>query len=303
MAYNQHQSMATSDELAALFSRNMTFQQPQPQPQAAQEPTPEPEEEPVITYSISQHYHHSAHIARQEEDDDDDMAVAPQPRPSSEPPQSQEPPAEQLLRHHGVDAAALSAAQLQLFKTADDGQKQRLVELWRICPPMAPVPDVLALSSTTLQQEELLAQLRYEQRLLEAEEQQQQQGNSDMMMSLDGTPLTPVQTAEGCWAAVAVSSSPYYGEPYMLSGYEELARRDYDESARRQYDEEEAVAAATHPPKDVYSHFGYRPATDPVYGGNAWALHQQQQQQQQQQQEAMENQYGAFQQMGGGMEF
>ncbi|KAI1638410.1 hypothetical protein F4809DRAFT_252098 [Biscogniauxia mediterranea] len=315
MAYNQQQSMPTSDELAALFSRNMTFQQLQPQPQA-QEPTPEPEEEPVITYSISQHYHHSAHIARQE--DDDDMAVPPQPRPSSEPPQSQEPPAEQILRHHGVDPAALSAAQLQLFKTADDGQKQRLVELWRICPPAAPVPAapaVLALSSTTLEQEELLAQLRYEQRLLEAEEQQQQQQQQqgDMMMSLDGTPLTPVQTAEGRWAVVAVSSSPYYGEPYMLSGYEELARRDYDESARRQYDEEEAAAAAVaaHPPKDVYSHFGYRPATDPVYGGNAWALHQlqqqqqqqQKQQQQQQQQEAMENQYGAFQQMSGGMEF
>ncbi|KAI0594076.1 hypothetical protein F4775DRAFT_459661 [Biscogniauxia sp. FL1348] len=297
MAYNQQQPMPTSDELAALF-RNMTFQQPQPQ----QEPSPEPEE-PVITYSISQHYHHSAHIARQE----DDAAVPTPPRPSSEPTQSQQPSAEQILRDHGVDPSALSAAQLQLFKTADDGQKQRLIELWRICPP-SPHPAasamLLALSSTTLEQEELLAQLRYEQRL-EAEEregqlQQQQGGNADITMSLDDTPLTPIQTAEGRWV---VAMSPPYGEPYMLSGYEELARRDYEESARRQYEEE-----AAHPPKDVYSHFGaavggYRPATDPVYSGNAWALRrQQQQQQQQQQQEAMENQYGAFQQMGG-MEF
>ncbi|KAI5927607.1 hypothetical protein F4810DRAFT_272227 [Camillea tinctor] len=280
MAYNQQ---PTSDELAALFSRNMTFQ-PAPSP-PQQQPTPEP----VITYSISQHYHHSAHIALQDEADQPQETSAPPQRPSSEPLPA--PPAEQLLRSHGVDPAALSAAQLQLYKTAEPAQQTRLAELWRICPPS---PPYTTLSATSVEQEELFAQLRYEQ---QAQRQAQSDGFGDeTMMSLDGTPLTPVQTTEGRWA-VAVPSSPYYGEPYMTTGYEELARREYEEAARRQFEEARA------PPKDVYSHFGaavggpnmntntYRAATDPVYSGRgAWA-----------QQEAMENQYGAYQM--GGMEF
>lgn len=73
----------------------------------------------------------------------------------------------------------------------------------------------------------------------------------------------------------------------MMSGYEMLARREYEESAKRQLEEEMAR------PKEVYSHFGsavgggpYRLATDPVYAAD-WAT----------QQQAMENQYGVFQQM------
>ncbi|KAI1495683.1 hypothetical protein F5X99DRAFT_402709 [Biscogniauxia marginata] len=275
MAYNQS-NVPSSDELAALFSRNMTFQ-PQPfQPAPQEQPKPQSPEPEPITYSISQHYHHSAHIAHQNEP----PAAAEPPRPSSEPPQSQQPSAELILSQHGVDPSALSASQLQLFKTADDPQKMRLIELWRICPPTNPQDNpAVAWTSTTVEQEELLAQLRYEQRLAAEEEQR------NSVMSLDGTPLTPVQTMEGRW--VATSS---YVEPYMMSGYEELARREYEETARRQY--EEAMTR----PKDVYSHFGaavggptYRPATDPVYNDNSWAR---------QQQESMENQYGAFQQMG-----
>ncbi|KAI0007459.1 hypothetical protein F4779DRAFT_629112 [Xylariaceae sp. FL0662B] len=268
MTYSQP-NMQANDELAALFSRTLTFQ-PQPvhppqEPPTPQEPEPEPEPEP-IKYSISQHYTHSAHIARQAE-----PPAEPQ-RPSSEPTQAS---AGSILRQHGIDDTALSAAQIELFKTADDAQKLRLIELWRICPPVH-VPDnsTFAWSRTTVEQEELLAQLRYEQRLAEDE-----QKNS--VMSLDGTPLTPVQTGDGHWVATS------YMEPYMMSGYEALARREYEESAKRQY--EESMSR----PKDVYNHFGnavgdqtYRPATDPVYKDD-WMR----------QQQAMENQYGAFQQM------
>jgi len=81
---------------------------------------------------------------------------------------------------------------------------------------------------------------------------------------------------------------------FTESGYEYLAQRDYERSAA--------------PSKDIYSHFGsavggpvYNHSTDPVYktnedihkfpnvGGDWVALMQQRQQ-------AMENQYGAFQQ-------
>ncbi|KAI1333214.1 hypothetical protein F5Y16DRAFT_355117 [Xylariaceae sp. FL0255] len=244
MAYSPQQA---SDELAALLARNLTFQQPAPQP------VPEPE---PITYSISQHYHHSAHIALQDE------PIAEPQRPASEPPQSEFPLAEHVLIQHGVDPTGLSAQQFELFKTADTPQQLRLIELWRICPPTNPQnhPTVES-TNTSIQQEELLAQLRYEQQIAENNSQR------NSMVSMDGTPLTPIQTSEGHWVHV---------EPYMMSGYELLARREYEESAKRQLEEELLRSK-----NEVY-----RSATDPVYA-TGWMA----------QQQAMEDQYGAYQQM------
>ncbi|KAI1418867.1 hypothetical protein F5Y12DRAFT_780918 [Xylaria sp. FL1777] len=270
MAYAQS-NMQDGDELATLFSRNMTFQQPQPvqQPQQERHNLEPPEPEP-IKYSISQHYHHSAHVVQQ-----DDPISEPQ-RPSSVPPQTQ-PSAEQVLSRRGIDPSWLSPQQLDLFKTADTPQQLRLVELWQICPPTNSLANpTVAWMNTTVKQEEILAQLHYEQKLAEEE------ARRNSVMSMDGTPLTPVQTTDGHWVGTA------YVEPYMMSGYEMLARREYEESVKRQLQEEMSGT------KEVYSHFGssvggcdYRLATDPVYA-NDWS-HQQQ---------AMENQYGAFQQMG-----
>ncbi|KAI8958580.1 hypothetical protein F5Y11DRAFT_34058 [Daldinia sp. FL1419] len=265
MTYSQT-NVQNSDDLAALFSRNLTLQ---PRLDQASQET-QRAQEPQITYSISQHYHHSAHVAHQNEPQEE-----PQ-RPSSEPSQTQYS-AESILNTYGVDYTALSSAQMQLFKTAEEGQKLRLIELWRICPPTNVQENpAVAWTSTTVEQEHLLAQLRYERKIAEEEQK-------NTMMSMDGTPLTPVQTGDGRWVATCDV------EPYMMSGYEALARREYEESARQQYEEEMAR------PKDVYSHFGtaiggpnYRPATDPVYD-NDWMKKQQ----------AMENQYGAFQQMDG----
>lgn len=253
--------MQTNEELAALFSRNLTFQ-------SRHLPAPEPEPEPII-YSISQHYTHSAHVVRQPEP----IQEQP-PRPSSEPPQTQEPSAEFILSSYGVDQTALSASQMELFKSAEHSQKLRLIELWRICPPANSHENpAVAWQTTTVEQEEMLAQLRYERQLAEDEQKR-------TVMSLDGTPLTPVQSTDGQWMSTS------YMEPYMLSGYEALARREYEESAREQYID------AAFKPKDIYSHLGsavgaqpYRPATDPVYNNNDWAR----------QQQTMENLYGAYQ--------
>ncbi|ORY60261.1 uncharacterized protein BCR38DRAFT_412438 [Pseudomassariella vexata] len=258
--------MQPNDELSSLFARNLTLH-----PQPVQESLRQQEPEPII-YSISQHYTHSAHVISRDE------PVAEFPRPSSEPPQTQQPAAELILNNHGIDHSTLSASQMELFKTAEDSQKLRLIELWRICPPTN-THENLAVTwmNTTVEQEEMLAQLRYERKLAEEEQQQN-------TMSLDGTPLTPVQTPDGRWIATADT------EPYMLSGYEALARREYAETARKAYEEMSK-------PTSMFSHFGsavggpmYRPAMDPVYN-NDWAR----------QQQAMENQYGAFQ-MGGEME-
>lgn len=157
MAFPQSSTQA-GDELATLFSRNMTFQQPQP---LQQQPQLEPE---PIKYSISQHYHHSAHTVHRE-----DPTPEPQ-RAASVPPQTQ-PSAEQVLSQHGIDPLCLSPQQLDLFKTADTPQQIRLVELWQIYPPThaQQTNPAVAWTNTTVEQEELLAQLRHEQKLAEEE--------------------------------------------------------------------------------------------------------------------------------------
>ncbi|CRK42858.1 hypothetical protein BN1708_016948, partial [Verticillium longisporum] len=88
----------------------------------------------------------------------------------------------------------------------------------------------LAWTSTTVEQEELWARLRYE-RMIEAERQ-------TAVMSLDGTAVQS-QSSDGRWLATNISQNV---EPYMMSGYEELMRRENERQAPK--------------PKDVYSPYG-----------------------------------------------
>lgn len=279
-------NMQVQEELASLFTRNLTLD-PSQQP---------PPEEPKIVY-ISQHYNHSAHLVKQQQEQQQQaqelaeaqaqsqsqiqlQAQQPQ-RPASEPPQSENPDLEAILRTYGVDTSALSPSQIQLFKAADDGQKMRLIQLWSICPPTNSIDNpTLAWSSTTLEQEETLAKIRMERKVQEHE--------TPTVMSLDGTMLTPIQAGDGRWM-----QSQNYMEPYMASGYEEMARREYEASARRSQDYDVSMEPRS---KDVYTHFGtsvggptYSPATDPVYKTTNTGLDWQRQ-------AAMENQYGAYHQ-------
>ncbi|KAL6692080.1 hypothetical protein J3F84DRAFT_109146 [Trichoderma pleuroticola] len=255
-------NMQVHDDLAALFSRNMTFNpEAVPKEMPQEMVVPQQMNQPIV-YAISQHYNHSAHIAKPQFQNQDSQ------RHSSEPPQSDVVSSETILRTHGVDPVTLTPSQLQLFRIADAAQRRRLVELWSICPPSSggDIP-ALAWSSTTMEQEEHLAQLRYEQ----------QQHNH--VMSLDGT---TVQASNSTWVHQASQES----EPYMMSGYEEIMRRERER--------EEANSR----PKDAYSHFGtsvggpsYNPSTDPVYLGADYARHQLQM--------ALAEQYGSFEQHRG----
>ena len=254
--------MKAHDELAALFSRNLTFnpeaQGPPPQEVPRHlDPIAAPSATQHIVYSISQHYHHSTHIPKPSEP----QSQSESQRRSSEPAQCDSMSAENVLRIHGINPATLTPSQLQLFRIAESVQQRRLLELWSICPPNngAEIP-ALAWSSTTVEHEEQLAHMRYER-----QQQQQQQQQQEQTMSLDGT---PVQTASGQWHHQPVPES----EPYMMSGYEELMRRERERQ-------------------------GYTPSTDPVYLGADYT--RQQQQQQQQQQMEMATQYGAFDQFRG----
>ncbi|PHH84524.1 hypothetical protein CDD83_1816 [Cordyceps sp. RAO-2017] len=268
----QPNAQQVHEDLASLFSRTLTFNPdlraaapkdaPRQEPPLSLASPPSSPSQPIV-YSISQHYHHSAHIAKPVPQQQEAPAHEQPQRPSSEPPQSDFSPSETVLRHYGIDVVTLTPSQLQLFRIADEAQKLRLIELWSICPPTRgeEIP-TLAWSSTTLEHEEHLARMRFDR-------QQHTQ-----VMSLDGT---QVQTADGRWARQPPSDS----EPYMASGYEELMRRESErnETANR--------------PTDVYCHFGtaiggpsYTPATDPVYMGPDYAR--------QQQHLNMAAQYGAF---------
>ncbi|KAK3300758.1 uncharacterized protein B0H64DRAFT_22552 [Chaetomium fimeti] len=234
--------MQPQDELVALFSRNLTLDhlsQPAPTPEAAPAPVEAPKEEHKIVY-ISQHYNHSAHLTAKQND---------QPvRPASEPPQSEHAVVEQVLREHNVNTSGLSSAQLQLFRTVDTPQQLRLIELWRACPPTNSTDNpTLTWSMTSVDQEEALARLRFEQQQQDLIDQQLQQEfgmmqdehepEPETVMSLDGTPLTPIQAGDGRWIATSDRASYHYMEPYMASGYEEMARREYEESMSRAYTE------------------------------------------------------------------
>lgn len=259
------------DDLANLFSRNMTFSPDlhasTPKEIPNQETTinmPVPASQPIV-YSISQHYHHSAHHATSPPQQPAEQVQSPIPRPSSEPPQTELSSVEYILRNNGLDPAILTPSQLQLFRIADDAQKTRLLELWSICPPnKAEEIPALAWSSTSVDQEEQMARLRYERQ-------------QNTAMSLDGT---PVQTAEGRWTQQNGASET---EPYMASGYEELMRREYERQS------------IGNKPRDVYNHLGsavggchYSRASDPVYKGSDYHA--------QRQQLDMAAQYGAFEQ-------
>ncbi|KAB5535104.1 hypothetical protein GE09DRAFT_1227101 [Coniochaeta sp. 2T2.1] len=261
--------MAEDERLAAMFNKNMSLDPPPPPPQEPQK----------IVY-ISQHYTHTAHITNQ-------TVEPPQlsPRPASEPSQSDQLLVETVLRNHGVDPSHLSTSQLQLIRGAEENQQLRLIELWRICPPSnnEDHPSFAWDSNRTVDQEIALAENSYmrkmagqkaseqqgqQQAAWQAMEQQsqqaqelakqraQQQEEDQTMMSLDGTPLVPMQGGDSRWMGHLETS--HYMEPYMMSGYQA---------------------------PDVPRLNAYKQATDPVYNSQPRELSFSQI-------EELENQYG-----------
>jgi hypothetical protein len=275
-------SVQGPEELALLLARNLVInpelanslhQQKLQQQVQNPAPTNDPPSSAPIVYSISQHYHHSAHNARQppaqqqQQPEPEHLHREHPERPSSEPPQSEQEACENLLRNHGVNPAALSPPQLQLFRIADNPQKMRLIELWTIIPPKREGDDPsLAWTSTSLDREEQLARMRLDAHIQEkiAQQAQAQQG---MDMAVDSG-RTAGQDEQGRWMS---SSYQHYMEPYMANGY----------------DVDQVLEDGCPRDETTYSQFGvgrtYRPATDPVYNRPDWQTQMQ-----------MENQYGAF---------
>lgn len=275
-------NMVVQEDLASLFAKNMTLSATQP---------PSPPQDDKIVY-ISQHYTHSAHIMHHPQPQQQEQQRPQSPpqdepmqRPSSEPPRSDLHDLELLLRSHSVNTGALSLPQVELFRNAGESQKMRLIQLWTICPPADSTDNpTLTWTNTTVEQEEMLAQRRFELQQQQQQQQQQKQQEeqahqgvpmTEVVMSLDGTDIdttsgsspaaSSMQSSDGRWPAPP-QHSHHMMEPYMQSGYDELARREYDASAR--------VG-------------GYKAATDPVYEATGGMLDWERQQ-------WMENRYGSI---------
>ena len=181
------------DDLTSMFNNSMNFANSHMQSQPTEETRPLPT--PTANYSISQHYHHSAHqVPLVEKAEDEFLAV-----------KSTGSDLATLLSEHSINPFDLSPSQVALFENASLEQKERLIQLWKISPPLPPHPQEVA----TMEMEEEQARARYEAATATANSQ-------DMDMQEDKP--EEARTAE----------------PYIKSGYEILAERDYHQQTQTQ---------------------------------------------------------------------
>ena len=210
-----------------MFNQNMNFS-----PQQTQTSTQSTQEAAPVNYSITQHYHHSAHLVP-----NDALLDVPQASavPSALPEASD---VKTILAHYGVDASRFLPSQLTLFQQAAPDQQSRLVELWCISPPeymdmgAQDLADELgAWQQTTLEQEEEMARLRYQRK-----------------------------TAQESTRVEIIARDDHHSvEPYIASGYELLAQRDYNQQLSSR------IGTTTATSGHYHSH-----ATDPAFQSKGW---------------------------------
>lgn len=220
------------EELAKMFTQNMRFSNDL---KSQQIETPG-ETAPVI-YSITQHYHHSAHLAS----NDAPFEVSHTRSPATVGPG--QTAVKDILIQHGVDLSKLLPTQLNLFQQAAPDQQSRLLQLWSISPPeyvglgAQDLADQLgAWEQTTVEQEEETAKLRYQRKMA-------QQG------------VSPTNQHMSPESARSKSADHCAIEPYMPSGYELLAQRDYNQQLRTG-----SGVAGNH----------YNQAMDPAFESKEW---------------------------------
>jgi hypothetical protein len=180
------------DELAQLFQQSMQLSRQQQEHiqqqeqhiqalEAVVEDVPQTQQSekqaaPQPVHYISTHYTPTAHMRPLAGVD-----AASEPSCSPPPPYYEAVMPEAMaeaLRQHSVDPSSLLPNQVHLFLNAGDEQRLRLVELWRIAPPSYPLEEHLNSGtwiSTSMEREEALARVRYEQQQQQHNHQQQQQ--------------------------------------------------------------------------------------------------------------------------------
>ena len=220
------------EELAMMFAQNMTFSSDlkNQQIESPKEPAP-------VTYSITQHYHHSAHLAST------DATAEILRAPSLTQAGLEQAVTKDTLISHGIDPSKLLPTQLILFQQAAPEQQSRLLQLWSISLPEYAdlgaqdlAEELGSWEQTTVEQEEVMAKLRYQRKMAQLEASQ-----GDQQMNQN--------------SARPGSADHHAVEPYIASGYELLAQRDYDQQPQAG----SGVAG---------NHYGR--AIDRAFGGKGW---------------------------------
>ncbi len=256
MTLQMGQSGTDEEQLSSLFARQLAFASTnghaatsipvQTAPSQSQDQQQQP-----IKYSITQHYHHSAHLVPLLQ-----PATGSQPQTSKEM-QTDEMAANIILSRNGIDPSALFPSQLTLFRQADVEQQMRLIELWRISSTQGLGRQAYNLE---FQQSSTPREFQVEDGSRPGQSSQQQQQRQDANMTMNGSAENDRMDEMDMTDASRPSSLA--AEPYMVSGYEHLVRRDYTQQVQTQ-------------PGPNLSHFGsavgqvphtgFNHATDPVY--------------------------------------
>ncbi|KAL4875588.1 hypothetical protein BJY04DRAFT_211229 [Aspergillus karnatakaensis] len=113
-------NLKAQDDLISLFNTHMNMS---PHPAFEKERHHDP-----ITYSITQHYHHSAHVAQRPNPPGtlQEIASSVTDEPASQ--------VFETLRQYNIVPSSLSSNQLELYANAIPEQQSRLIQMWQICP-------------------------------------------------------------------------------------------------------------------------------------------------------------------------
>lgn len=174
----------------------------------------------------------------------------------------------ETLRQHSIDPSALLPNQVELFRHADYEQRLRLLELWRIAPPSYPLEKHLQVQgqfiATSVEREEQEARERYEQNM----HARQIPHEEHMFDTHVVKPTSPIrQEGEDAWppaARMKAANIAAGNGPFRNAEVEPYIVNGYEVAVSQR-------------------------AVDPVYASGLW--HGQQQQQ------AMENDYGMYEQI------
>ncbi|KAI9848674.1 MAG: hypothetical protein M1837_006761 [Sclerophora amabilis] len=283
-------------DLSELFSRNLNLADGRNGPPASSssdfhfiDNADDVPAEPPIKYSISQHYHHSAHLA----------PSAPSTEattPSFGHVPTDRATAEMILSRNGVDHSLLFPSQFTLFQQANVKEQTRLIELWQSSPPIfgghALANDLGSWPETSIRQEEATAKLRLQRRALEEawkwgySESHDSSINDELDVTDNLMRRSSGQISGGDGRDLDIAHERV-AEPYILNGYEHSDERNTHEEETCQ------GSGIVWPSKDIQGPSGgiqYNHAVDPVYQHQEiWKAYVGQQD--------MDCQYGAYEQM------
>ena len=229
------------DDLSSLLSERLTLWNGSGSPSRSLQNSgsfPDHGVEQPIKYFISQHYNHSAHLASSGSHSDI-------PAQFSGVTGTDQTAAEIILARNGLDPSALFPSQLELFMRADVSQQMRLIELWRTAPSdygaQAYALEFRQLPPSHFMQEGISTISRGEHQMEEYERQGppatdvtgRREAQMGMMVDGDGINQGSVSSMDGITRRGEFLSTPA-AEPYIVSGYEDLAKREYEDQVAEQ---------------------------------------------------------------------